>query len=319
LSGKRALITGATGFVGANLARRLLRDGHEVHVLVRPDATMWRIASVRDDLRIHVADLGDRMELARLLALVRADWIFHLAAYGAYPTQRDWPRMVDTNIVGTFNLVDSAVSVGFEAFVNTGSSSEYGSKDHAPAETEGLDPNSHYAVTKASATMLCRYTARTCRVSIPTLRLYSVYGPYEEPTRLMPTLLLRALQGSLPPLVDPETVRDFVYIDDVCDAYVLAAQRSLGDPGAIYNIGSGRQTTLRDLVESVRTTFGISDQPSWGSMSRRSWDTPVWVADNDKARRELNWSPTTELDRGLDLTMAWLRTTGALHDEYRHS
>lgn len=316
---KRALLTGASGFVGANLARRLLRDGHDVHLLLRSGHAPWRVAAIRNEVTVHIADLGDRTALTHLLSRVKPDWVFHLAVYGAYPAQRDWATMVHTNIVGTMNLVEAAASVGFDAFVNTGSSSEYGLKDHAPSETEWIDPDSHYAVTKASATLFCRYMARARGLTIPTLRLYSAYGPFEQPTRLIPTLLVTGLEGRLPALVDPSIARDFTYVEDVCEAYVSAASHSHDDPGAVFNVGSGRQTTIGDIVELVRRKLGIADQPRWGSLPARAWDTATWVANNETARRELKWSPEVDLDRGLDLTSQWLQSDDATLDEYRRA
>src|SRR5207248_10756728 len=119
-----------------------------------------------------------------------------------------------TNILGTLHLLQAATEVGCQALVNTGSSSEYGLKDHAPDEEEVLAPNSYYAATKAAATWLCRLTARQQNASMPTLRLYSVYGPYEDGRRLLPNLVRRCLNGDWPPLVAPWVARDYVYVDD---------------------------------------------------------------------------------------------------------
>jgi len=304
---KRAVLTGGTGFVGASLARRLLRDGHEVHLLVRPEHARWRIADILADVRLHLVDLGDLTALTETLGRIRPDWVFHLAAYGAYSSQTDLDRMLQTNVLGTINLVRAGLRHGFEAFVNTGSSSEYGYQDHPPAESELIEPNSHYAVTKASATLFCRYTAQSEGVRLPTLRLYSVYGPWEEPTRLLPTLIVRGLQGRLPPLVNPAVGRDFVYAEDVNDAYLLAATRPEQEPGAVYNIGSGAQTTIRDAVDVARRVLHIPEEPVWGSMPDRRWDTQVWVGDNRKARQALGWEPRMGFEDGFRLFAAWLR------------
>src|SRR5262245_25576497 len=220
-SPRRALVTGASGFVGSNLARRLLREGHRVDLLLRPGHAGWRLAEIEGEVRQHAATLADRDAVARVIDEVRPDWVFHLAAHGAYSTQRDHLAMIETNVVGTVNLVDACVASGVEALVNAGSSSEYGFKDAAPAETAWLDPNSHYAVTKACATHYGRLTARTHPLRVTTLRLYSVYGPYEEPTRLIPSLIVHGLRGALPPLVAPDVARDFVYAEDVVDAFLL--------------------------------------------------------------------------------------------------
>ena len=306
MSARRVLVTGGTGFVGANLVRRLLRDGHAVHLLVRREHAAWRLDDVRGDVELHEVSLGDLPALSGLAARVRPEWIFHLAASGAYSWQQDLDRMVATNVAGTMNLVRACLPVGFDAFVNTGSSSEYGYKDHAPGEREWVEPNSHYAVTKASATMFCRLTAQRDDVHVPTLRLYSVFGPWEEPNRLVPTLIVRGLEGTLPPLVDPDVARDYVFTDDVCEAYVRVATTPGQERGAVYNVGSGGQTTLREIVEAARRVMGIAAEPVWGSMPNRRWDTSVWVSDPRAIRAALGWQATTGVEEGLRRTVAWM-------------
>lgn len=314
---KRILITGGTGFVGANLVRHLLRDSHDVHLLVRPGHDPWRIEAIRPQVHLHAADLEDAESLARLVRKISPHWIFHLAAYGAYPSQSDLSQMVRTNIVGTMNLVNAGCEAGCEAFINTGSSSEYGFKDHPPSETDRLDPNSHYAVTKASATLFCQHTARARGIHLPTLRLYSVYGAYEEPTRLIPALITQGLDKKLPPLVDPDVARDFVHVDDVCEACLLAAVRQDGDPGEVYNVGSGVQTSLREVVSVARRLMHIPEEPNWGSMPNRKWDTTSWVSNREKIKRQLGWTPRISFEHGFGQTAEWLRNAPDLLRFYR--
>jgi dolichol-phosphate mannosyltransferase len=304
---KRVLLTGGTGFVGANLARRLLRDGHELHLLVRPGCQPWRIEKLRLDLRLHEVRLHDAAAVARVVGQIRPDWVFHLAVHGAYSWQTDWEQMVQTNIQGTMSLVSACLNTGFAAFVNTGSSSEYGFKDHAPAESEPLEPNSHYAVTKAAATLFCRHIAQSRQVHLPTLRLYSVFGPYEDPGRLLPTLILRGLKGELPPLADPNVARDFVYVDDVVDAFLLAASVRTPEWGPIYNLGTSVQTTLRDVVEVARQVMRIAPEPVWNAMPNRTWDANVWVSDNRKIRAQLGWQSRYTFAEGFRLMLDWFR------------
>lgn len=304
---RRVLLTGATGFVGANLARRLLREGHQLHLLVRSGHRQWRLRGIRQQARLHQVELGDRPALERLATQIRPEWIFHLAAYGAYSWQTDLQWMIQTNVAGTANLAEACARVGFEAFVNTGSSSEYGVKDHAPSEAARLEPNSYYACTKAAATLLCQYLAQSRDLSMPTLRLYSVYGPYEDPGRLIPTLIMKGMGGELPPLVSPDTARDYVYVEDVCEAYLLAAASAGGERGAIYNVGTGVQTSLRQMVELAREALGVRAEPEWGSMPARIWDASVWVADNRKIGEALGWQPRTSLQEGFRRTAEWFR------------
>jgi len=253
----------------------------------------------------------------KVVGSIRADWIFHLAAHGAYSSQTDLQEIFRTNVTGTINLVEACLKTGFEALVNAGSSSEYGFKDHAPAENESIEPNSYYAVTKASATLFCRYTAQRYRVHMPTLRLYSVYGPYEEPTRLMPTLIVRALDEQLPSLVNANTARDYVYVEDVTDAFLLAAAKSDAEFGAVYNVGSGVQTSLNEVVAIARRMLNVAAEPVWETMPSRQWDTSIWVADNTKARRSLNWQPRYTVEQGLQETTDWFIQHQDMLDRYR--
>jgi nucleoside-diphosphate-sugar epimerase len=137
--------------------------------------------------------------------------------------------------------------------------------------------------------------------------LYSVYGPYEDPARLVSSLIARGLQGELPPLVGPETARDFVHVNDVVEAYLLAATTPEQEPGAIFNVGTSVQTTLREAVAVARKVLNISAEPIWGTMPARSWDTSVWVSDNRKIRKELAWTPRHNFLDGFTATVEWFR------------
>lgn len=309
---KRAIVTGASGFVGSVLARKLLDAGHDVHLFVRPDSDTWRLDDA--DAPRYEVEHTDAGRLTATVRSVRPDWIFHLAAHGAYPSQTERQRMVEANVVGTMNLVDAALDMGFEAFVNAGSSSEYGFSDHPPTEDERAEPSSAYALTKLSQTLFCRFTAKKHDVHMPTLRLYSVYGPYEEPTRFVPTLIALGLDRRLPPLASPDIARDFVYTEDVAEAFVLAAERNDTERGGIYNVGTGTQTKLQDAVRLARETFEIAAEPEWETMPNRAWDTTTWVANAHKIERELGWKASIPFDEGFRRFAAWI---GEGRERYR--
>lgn len=313
---KRAVVTGPAGFVGANLVRRLVGDGHDVHLLVHPDSDLWRLEGLAEHTTLHEVDLEDADAVSRTMGRVRADWVFHAAAYGAYPYQTDLRRMIATNLVGTVNLVEAALAAGVESFVHTGTSSEYGVKDHGPSEDELPEPNSHYAVTKASATLYCRHMARAHGAGIRVLRLYSVYGPWEEPTRLIPRLAVQGRGGTWPPMANPATARDYTYTEDVVDAYVAAATVEGQEPGAVYNIGTGVQTSLQQVTDLVGRQLSIATEPAWGTMADRIWDAGVWVADPSAARAGLGWSARHDVATGFACFLTWLREHPALLRRY---
>jgi nucleoside-diphosphate-sugar epimerase len=317
---RKVLITGATGFVGANIARYLVDCGHQVFVLLRPGykakladnknnqvflQVHERIQSWNNEVRLIEADLLSVASVKETVLAIKPDWIFNLAAHGAYSWQNDTRAIVSSNVTALANLLDESSKIGFEAFINAGSSSEYGLKDHAPLETEDARPNSLYAVTKMAGTNLCGVIARRNKLLVSTLRLYSVYGPYEDERRLIPTVIKRGLQGELPPLVDPTVARDFIYIDDVCRAFIQATQTKSKEIGAVYNIGTGVQTTIQQVVQTACRVMSIAELPVWNSMNDRSWDTSIWIANCEKAMKDLQWHANVDFENGLKETIAW--------------
>ncbi len=312
----KALVTGAGGFVGANLVRHLLERGDEPVAVLRPRANNWRLEDITADARVELVDLTRPDDALRLVLEVRPDVIFNLAARGAYSWQTDFTEMLAVNVRATETLLEAARRVDAR-FVQAGSSSEYGFSDRATTELDRVEPNSHYAVTKVAATHLCRLAAEQHGQHAVTLRLYSVYGPWEEPGRLMPTLVDRALDGGYPPLVSPETARDFVWVDDVCDAFVRAAGAKLERTDPTLNVASGRQTTLRSLVATAQKVFDLQGEPEWGSMEHRTWDTSVWVGDPTVAEKTLGWRAASPLSDGLAQLADWMQEDSRRRDRYR--
>lgn len=253
---KRALITGGTGFLGANLARELIRQGHEVELLVPEGFDDWRTKSIASDVKVTVSDFSDATGLRHLMQRAKPDWIFHLA------------------VSGSPNLLQAARDTGFEAFINTGSPASIGQSEDLP---------------------MC------------TLRLCTVYGPFEEPTRFMPTLVINGLKGTLPPLADPSVVRDFVYVDDVVAACLAAARNAARFSGHVFDVGTGIQTAIREVVEVARTEFRIGPEPVWGLMPNRTRDDLLQVCDNRKTERALDWQPRTSLAQGVARLGRWLK------------
>ena len=181
----------------------------------------------------------------------------------------------------------------------------------ARPKTDPTLPNSHYAVSKIAASQFISYAGKILRRPVVNLRLYSVYGPLEDASRLIPNLVRHGLDGAYPPFVSPETSRDFVYVDDACDAFIRAA--ALITPelyGESFNIGTGIRTTIRDLAETTRKVFDLPDAASFGTMPERHWDISDWYAAPEKASRLLGWTYRTSLEEGLRRTADWVASLG---------
>lgn len=305
-SKKRVLITGAAGFVGACLTRRLVNLGAEVHILTRSQSNRWRLEDLSDRLWDHHADLLNIGTLRSVVKVIRPEIIFHCAAHGGYPFQQDGEQIILTNFWGTFNLLEALRDIDFECLIHTGSSSEYGHKSRPMSEEDVLEPLSPYGVSKAASTLLCQSVARIQQRPIVTLRLFSPYGHFEEPSRLIPCTIDHCLRGTNPELTDGSPVRDFVFVEDVIDLCVLAGLHRPVYP-EIFNVGSGIQRSVRDVVETTIALTGSRVEARWGVSPRRSFEPTIWVADVSKAKRVFGWSPRYDLAAGLGLTIDWQR------------
>ncbi|HVR83823.1 MAG TPA: NAD-dependent epimerase/dehydratase family protein [Planctomycetota bacterium] len=303
----RYLVTGAGGFIGASLVRRLLESEGEVAVLVREDTDLWRLADVLPRLRVIRGDVAEPGIAARAVSEARPEAVYHLAAHGGSESQKDIPRILRTNLMGTSAMLDACTPSPVRLFVHAGSSSEYGYKQEPMRETDLLEPNSVYAVGKAAATHLCRLTATRSSFAIVTLRLFSVYGPWESPTRLVPTILRRCLRGEPLEMVSRGTARDFVYVGDIIQALV-ATDRLVRASGEVVNLGTGTQTTMEEFVAAALEVTGSRSEVRWGAMPARVWDTAHWVASCEKAARILGWRASTGLREGLRRALEWIRT-----------
>ena len=302
------LVTGAAGFVGANLLRRLTgeTDPKQIHLFLRRGLNNWRIQNLLKKVNPHSVDLGNAPAVNRLVREIKPKTVFHLAAHGAYPSQQDdEAEIIRTNIGGTFALMQSCLQAGCGAFVNTGTSSEYGPKRNPMRESDALAPITSYAASKAWATLYGQYQALAQKAPIVTLRLFSVYGAYEPSGRLIPNIILGLLRQETIRLSSPQTVRDFIFIEDAVDAYLAAAARPLKGP--VFNVGTGRQTSIREIFDLLSQILKIKTKPVWDKSLRRSFDTSYWVADPGLSRRQLGWQAKTDLRQGLSETAIWFK------------
>ncbi|MBI5419763.1 MAG: NAD-dependent epimerase/dehydratase family protein [Deltaproteobacteria bacterium] len=306
LRGIRVLVTGAAGFIGANLARELVTGGAEVHAIIRPGTRLWRIEEMVPDLVLHSVDLGERAMVRKTVRSVRPEAVFHLAACGVSPAHQDRDEILKCNVLGTVNLLEATAPLDCRRFVHMGGSSEYGPKNRPIKECDGTAPVTYYGATKAAASILCRQFARASRLPVVILRPFSVYGYWEAPARLIPTAVKAACSGDEMALTPPGYRRDFIFVEDVVEACLLAL-KSGGIDGEILNIGSGEQWANEEVVDMVKAVTGREIRVQLGKYPARPSDTTNWVADIRKAGDMLGWRPRHALRLGLEKTVAWLR------------
>lgn len=290
----RVLITGGTGFVGNNLARALLSKGYGVGLICRKESKNWRIQDLYDKVKRLETDLSDKKSLKKVVGKYQPDIIYHLATYGAYPgKQKDLEMMIKTNIIGTSNLIEAAKDI---PIINAGTNSEYGIKNAPMKETDICMPHDDYGKTKLSQTLYCQ------KEEIPTLRLISVYGAWEDPNRLIPTLIKAKIKEL--PLNLINSVRDYTYIEDVVNAFIKAGEKYDEIKGEIINISAGEQINMKNILSVIDNINPKKLKINWNFKPIQK-EPFILKMDINKAKKLLNWKPHYTLEQGLRETYNW--------------
>jgi nucleoside-diphosphate-sugar epimerase len=310
LSNSRVLVTGASGFIGSHLTRRLLAEGAEVHALTPAVSSVYpeRLLGMRNDIVLHEANITDRSAMDAVAKTVRPSIIFHLAAYTH--VGKSWQRVdecVQTNVQGTVNLLQALEPIGYDRFINTGTSEIYGDIDVPFREDAKVSPNSPYSVSKYAAERFCRMFRQGHGWPIVLVRPFNAYGPAQSPDRIIPETIVRGLRKQELKTTSGRQTREFNYVEDLADGFVLAATVP-GIEGEIFNLGGGEEIAIRDVVKTVLDVMGNPIAPAIGALPDRP--TEIWrmFCDSTKARERLGWSPKHSLRDGLERTIEWYRT-----------
>ena len=304
LRGSRILVTGAAGFVGANLLRILVEAGCEPHGLIRPGGHAWRLEDLVGKVVLHEADLTDEPAFEAVFSQVQPEYVFHLATpRGSSQVARD--EMLRFNVAGSVFLGRLVSKYWSKRLVVAGSSLEYAPSAVALTESSAVAPLTWHGTVKSVATLMYQYAAHANALPVVLLRLFHVYGPWESAHRLGPTAIRSALDGAPLHLTEPGIRRDWVFVDDVCEALLLAVDR--GGNGTIFNIGTGVDTANEALVACVEAVTGCQIKLAPGVHPRRVTDAEHRFADSTLARHVLGWLPQHDLEAGLRHTVAWYR------------
>jgi UDP-glucose 4-epimerase len=291
------LITGGSGFIGRKLAERLAALGGNVHAMdLQPGI------NAATGVVFHKADITDPFKVAKTVAEINPEMIVHLAA----SLDRKWDidtihRSLDVNVGGLMNLFSALVKTGSaRSVIVSGTAEEYGNNKTPFREDMRENPVSAYSFSKASATHLCQFITDVYDLPVTVLRPTIAYGPGQQGNMFLPSLITRLLQGKKFEMTLGEQTRDFLYIDDLIEAYVLAG---LKQRSGIYNIGAGKAYRIRYIAEKVGEMLDRRNLLSFGAIEYRKSEVMDYVVDCSKAKEELGWKPKTGIDEGLRRTI----------------
>jgi len=298
----RIFLTGAGGFLGAAIAAEMARQGDAVTCLLRPGSDPWRLELCRDRVAVVEADLDDPESLARLLAEAEPEAVCHAAWRGVLGRDRDDP-IQDANITATTILARLTAEAG-AAFLGIGSQAEYGPLNRMAGEDEPPAPTTRYGAAKVAA---CREAASLCAQHgrrFAWLRVFSLYGPRDHDSWLLPYVVQTLLQGARPALTAAEQHWDFLHVADAARA--VRCVLSSGAAG-FFNLGSGTAPPLRHTIEQVRDLIDPALPLGFGEVAYRP-DQVMWLQADIARLRSLGWRAEISLAEGLRETISWFRS-----------
>ena len=294
----RILVTGATGFIGRHCLPLLLARGFEVH------ATTSKTRGAGEDLNWHAVDLLNREDARALLEKIQPTHLLHLAWYAEHGKYWASPLNVDWALA-SIQLFRDFRELGGQRFVGAGTCAEYEWLGQVCVEGgTSLNPSSPYGKCKLAVQKVLEAYAEISGLSAAWGRIFFVFGPGEQPQRLVPYLINSMLKGEKAQCVSSEQVRDFTYVTDVAEAFVSLVESAVSGP---VNLASGQGLKIGDLAESIAKKLGTAHLLELGSNVRKSDHVPSVVASIDKITEEVGWKPSIGLDKGLVETIQWWR------------
>lgn len=313
---KRFLVTGGNGFIGAKIVERLVLLGHTPFLLLRKNSDRKRLLPILDKIKIFEGSLENAKDVSDILKKTNPDIIIHLAGYGVYSyenmSSENTQLMIGSNINGTAHLLYAAQNTNCKIFINTGSCFEYGSSDIPFDEESMLNPVNMYGVTKAAATLFSQVFSKKSTFSLVTVRPFTVYGPGQDERRFISTVIKQCLKGKSPSLTSQKIIRDYIYIEDVVDAYlaVVVLGEKLG--GKIINISTGKGTLLENVAQIIIQQTKANIATDIGSFPSRDGEVLSLVGSAKKAKKLLKWKAKYSLEKGISETIAWTKKASGL-------
>jgi NAD dependent epimerase/dehydratase len=312
--GKQVLVTGAGGFIASHLVERLVSEGAQVRAFVRynsrNDIGLLRQLPLDVFSQLEIIS-GDLRDLEAIRASSRnVDTVFDLGALIAIPYSYLHPReVIETNIMGTLNILTAARDLGVRRVVHTSTSEVYGTARYTPIdEAHPLQGQSPYSASKIGADKIAESFYRSFNIPVVTLRPFNTYGPRQSARAVIPTIINQTLTRDEVHLGSLDTWRDFTYVTDTADGFmrIAAAENILGQE---INIGNNAAISIGELAEKIFAIVGKKPKIVTESQRLRPEKSEVMKlhASNQKAKEMMDWSPQISLDEGLHLTIEWIK------------
>jgi len=309
-SKKKVLVTGGAGFIGSHLIKRLLNEKADVSVLVqyKEKINNVRLSPVWDSLNVIEADIRNLDSLGAVKQLA-PEYVFHLAAFNHVGRSfNNVQECFDINAKGTANLL-SAYD-GYKRFVYTSTSEVYGLQEKVPfVETMQPQPQSPYSVTKYAGELYALMLQRANKLPIAVVRPFNVFGPYQSPSAILSEIIIKALKGERISITKGEQTREFNFVENTVDGFLLAAQKEEAI-GQSINIGGGKscEVSIAELVKKVAKYSGSSSELGIGDLPYRPNEIWRMYSDSSKAAKLIGWEPKVSFEEGLKRTIAWFKS-----------
>lgn len=316
---KPIMVIGGTGFIGSTIVNKLIKQNYNVYVIdLNPEEFLWRLED-ESKCSIFKIDLRDKFAVDDLINEIKPKIIFHLAAY--VNPERDLKNIdkcYSINLGGVQNLLLALNNHKYDIFINTGSGDEYGNNEVPFKETYCERPISPYSASKIAATHFCEMMATMYNKPIITVRPFLPYGPKQISKSLISSLMYYGIEKKEFLLTPCKQTRDFIFVEDLADGYISLAKnyKKVKDLG-IFNIGSGIETMLKEIIELIRkkvdkTNYIIGGKPY------RVGENKHFYSSIEKIKQTIGWTPQVKIEDGLNLTIEWWKNNREIWIKYKH-
>jgi len=307
----RILLSGAAGFIGAGVLRQLVAEGGvEVAAIVRNPESAWRASDELARVRVLRVDLADGGALEKAVRSFAPTHLLHLAWSGVLGKDRN-DAAQHVNVFHSIRLLEIALAAGAKHFIGLGSQAEYGPCQARIDESTATSPTTMYGAAKLATSLMAGRLCELAGARFAWLRLFSSYGPRDNPEWMIPYLALSLLRGERPAVTAAEQRWDYIYVDDAAAA-IVAVARSDAASGA-FNLGSGSAPRLRDIIEKVRDAIDPALPIGFGEVPYRPDQVMHLEADIGRLTKATGWRPKVDLAEGIARTVDWYRTHDAGH------